>query len=126
MGRGFLEVDSGLKGDAHSGPWHRQVSLLALESIDKMKKHGLDLEYGDFAENLVVKGIELDKLPVGTILNLGSGAVLEVTQIGKDCHNSECAIKQQTGECVMPLEGIFAKVLNGGLVSAGDTIEVVK
>jgi len=110
-------------GDAHAGPWHRQVSLLALESIEKMRAAGLDVHPGDFAENLTTQGIELFSLPVGTKLKIGSQALGEVTQIGKECH-TRCAIYYQAGDCVMPKEGIFIRVLEEGPVRVGDKIEV--
>ena len=111
-GDGLLVEGHGLKGDAHAGDWHRQVSLLAIESIDKMRALGLDVGPGDFAENLTTEGIDLVSLPVGTRLKIGSEAVGEVTQIGKECH-SRCAIYYQAGDCVMPREGIFIRVLKG-------------
>ncbi len=123
-GDGLLVEGHGLKGDAHAGDWHRQVSLLAIESIDKMRALGLDVGPGDFAENLTTEGIDLVSLPVGTRLKIGSEAVGEVTQIGKECH-SRCAIYYQAGDCVMPREGIFIRVLKGGKVKNGETIEVV-
>lgn len=119
-----LVENFGLEGDGHGGDWHRQVSLLASESIAKMRAAGLDVGPGDFAENLTTEGIELFQLPIGTRLQLNSGALLEVTQIGKICHD-RCAIYYQAGDCVMPKEGIFARVLQGGLVSEGDSIEIV-
>ncbi len=121
--QGVLVADHGLQGDAHAGPWHRQVSLLALESIDKMRARGLDVGPGDFAENLTTEGIELFTLPIGTKLRLGLEALGEVTQIGKVCHD-RCAIYYQAGDCVMPREGIFIKVLKGGSIRAGDSISV--
>ncbi|MTI81271.1 MAG: MOSC domain-containing protein [Firmicutes bacterium] len=124
IGRGNLVVDFGVEGDAHGGPWHRQVSLLAMESIEKMRKQGLDVGPGDFAENITTEGIELFTLPVGTKLKLGQVAVGEVTQIGKECHHG-CAIRQQAGDCVMPREGIFVKVLVPGEVAVGDIIEIM-
>ena len=117
-------VNFGLEGDAHAGDWHRQVSLLGVESIDKMRQKGLELKPGDFAENVTTQGLDLPNLPVGTRLRLGNEVELEVTQIGKACHHG-CAIKQQVGDCVMPREGIFAKVLRGGLIHPGDGIEVL-
>lgn len=123
IGSAILKENWGLVGDAHAGDWHRQVSLLAEESILKMKAKGLELEPGDFAENLTVRGLDLPSLPVGTKLVVGDGVVLEVTQIGKECHHG-CAIYQQVGECIMPREGIFARVLKGGKVKVGDRIEV--
>lgn len=112
-----LVTGHGIAGDAHAGDWHRQVSLLARESIDKMRAMGLDVSAGDFAENITTTGIDLVSLPIGSRLELG-GALLEVTQIGKECH-TRCAIFYQAGDCVMPREGIFARVLKGGAVSAG-------
>jgi len=123
VGVGTLRVEWGLEGDAHAGPWHRQVSLLALESIEKMRKMGLDVGPGSFAENITTTGLELHTLPVGTRMRLGS-ALVEVTQIGKTCHKG-CAIRQQTGDCIMPREGIFVRVLRGGVVRRGDSIEVL-
>jgi MOSC domain-containing protein YiiM len=112
----------GVVGDAHAGRWHRQVSLLARESIGKLQRLGLDVGAGDFAENITTEGIELFSLPVGTRLAVGP-ALLVVTQIGKECH-ARCAIYRQAGDCVMPTEGIFARVLQGGTVKAGDTIRI--
>jgi MOSC domain-containing protein YiiM len=105
----------GIVGDAHAGDWHRQVSLLAAEDIDTMRGRGIEIGFGDFAENITTQGVDLAALPVGTRLHLGE-AVLEVTQIGKDCH-SHCAIYRAVGDCVMPRRGIFARVLKGGEVS---------
>ncbi len=113
----------GLEGDAHAGDGHRQVSLLALESIEKMRVEGLDVGPGDFAENITTSGLELVSLPVGTVLRVGGGARLEVSQIGKVCHD-RCAIFEQAGDCVMPREGIFARVLAGGQIGPGDRVEV--
>jgi MOSC domain-containing protein YiiM len=118
-----LRVNHGLVGDAHAGEWHRQVSLLASESIDKMRKLGLNVDSGDFAENITTTGIELVTLPIGTRLEVGE-ALLEVTQIGKECH-TRCAIFYQAGDCVMPKEGIFAKVITGGFVKPGDELRVI-
>lgn len=118
-----LRENHGIVGDAHAGEWHRQVSLLAAESIDKMRKLGLDVDAGDFAENITTKGIELVSLPIGTRLQVGT-ALLEVTQIGKECH-TRCAIYYQAGDCVMPKEGIFARVIHGGMVRPADRIAVV-
>lgn len=122
-GRGVLVQNFGLEGDAHGGDWHRQVSLLALESIEKMRARGLDVGPGDFAENITTRGIVLHTLPVGARLRIGTQALAEVTQIGKECHTG-CAIRQQTGDCVMPREGIFVRVLRGGEVAVGDAIAV--
>ncbi len=121
VGRGMLVKDLGLKGDGHAGFAHRQVSLLAMESIRKMQDKGLDVHPGDFAENLTTEGINLITLPVGSRLQAGTGGILRVTQIGKECH-SHCAIYEQAGDCVMPREGIFAEVLKGGEVKTGDVI----
>ncbi len=123
-GRGRLVAGLGLENDAHAGTPLRQVSLLAQESIDKMKARGLNATFGDFAENLTTRGIDLPSLPLGTRLQVGSTALLEVTQIGKVCHN-RCRIFYTMGDCVMPREGVFAKVLQGGEVGAGDPIEVL-
>lgn len=125
VGRCMLVQDSGLKDDAHAGFMHRQVSLLAAESIAKIKEKGIDVGCGDFAENLTTEGIELFTLPVGAKLKVGEGVVLRVTQIGKECH-ARCAIFQQVGDCVMPREGIFAEVLTEGEVKIGDGIEVMR
>ncbi len=123
VSRGDLKKDFGIVTDAHAGPHHRQVSLLANESIDKMRAMGADVVPGSFAENLTTEGIELVSLPVGTIITTSGGATLEVTQIGKVCHD-RCAIYESIGDCVMPREGIFVRVIEGGTVRPGDTIEV--
>jgi MOSC domain-containing protein YiiM len=117
----FLRAGHGIEGDAHAGPWHRQISLLAMESISKIRGKGLDVNPGDFAENITTEGIELHTLPVGTRLQLGNAIEVEVTQIGKECHN-RCAIFHAVGDCVMPREGIFVRVLKGGVVRPGDAI----
>ncbi len=117
-----VKLDHGIVGDAHAGNWHRQISLLGDESIEKMRALGLTLTPGAFAENIVTEGVVLNKLPIGTILRVGE-TVLQVTQIGKECHN-DCAIKKATGECVMPTEGIFAVVVKEGRIYPGDTLEV--
>ena len=119
-----LKLRHGIVGDAHAGDWHRQVSLLAEESVDTMRDLGLGLEPGAFAENINTRGIELKTLPVGTRLSVGE-TVLEVTQIGKQCH-SDCEIKRLTGKCVMPTEGIFAVVVREGAVRSGDRIEILE
>jgi len=121
----MLIKDKGLKDDAHAGFMHRQVSLLAQESINKIKNMGIDVVPGDFAENITTEGIELPSLPIGTKLLVGDGIVLRVTQIGKECH-ARCAIFQQVGDCVMPREGIFTEVLNEGEIKVGDTIKVAQ
>lgn len=120
---GECVVDFGIKGDAHGGDWHRQISLLAKESVDEMRARGVTLENGDFAENIVTEGINLKELPVGTRLLIGNDVVLEVTQIGKECH-SGCVIMQKAGKCVMPTDGIFAKVINPGNIKAEDQIVI--
>lgn len=125
VGEGVLKVNFGIEGDAHGGDWHRQVSLLAMESIKKMQDMGLDVGPGDFAENLTTEGIDLVSLPLGTKLKIGKSGVGEVTQIGKECH-TRCAIYYQAGDCVMPKEGIFIRVLEGGPIKVGDTIEVIE
>ncbi len=125
VGQGQLLENFGLEGDGHGGDWHRQVSLLAEESIDKMRAAGLDVGPGDFAENLTTRGIELCTLPLGSLLTVENGAELEVTQIGKECH-TRCSIYYQAGDCVMPKEGIFAKVLKPGSVANGDLITLVR
>ena len=112
----------GIDGDAHAGDWHRQVSLLAGESIDNVKEILPTLKNGAFAENIITRGIDLNGLQVGNRLQIGEQVVLEITQIGKECHNSGCAIKKATGDCIMPREGIFARVVNGGAVTKDDTI----
>lgn len=121
---GMFEENYGLIGDAHAGKGHRQVSLLAAESIEKMKQMGAKgLCSGKFAENITTEGVQLHTLPVGTKLRIGE-TIQEVTQIGKECHNG-CAIKQQVGQCIMPKEGIFTKVLKGGKIKAGNLVEVI-
>jgi len=120
---GSLIENYGLENDAHAGDWHRQVSLLAIESIAKIREKGLDVNPGDFAENITTEGIMLWELPVGTRMKLGEEALVEVTQIGKECHD-RCAIYHQVGDCVMPREGIFVKVLKGGAIGAADGIQI--
>jgi len=118
-----LIQDHGVEEDAHAGPWHRQVSFLASESIEKAKKKGLDVTFGDFAENVATSGINWLKIPVGTSVHLGESAIVEITQIGKECHN-KCAIYYLAGDCIMPREGIFARVLEGGKIHCGDMIRI--
>lgn len=122
----FVEVrlHHGIVGDAHAGDWHRQISLLAEESVDTMRKSGLSLPPGAFAENILTRGMELKTLPVGTRLRVGE-TLLEVTQIGKECHN-DCEIRRIAGNCVMPTDGIFAIVVQEGKIYPGDTVEVAK
>lgn len=120
-----INENYGIVGDAHSSPeWHRQVSLLAIESIDKMRAKGLDVNPGDFAENITTGGIDLLALPIGTKLEIGKEVIGEVSQIGKECH-TRCQIYYQAGDCVMPKEGIFIRVLRGGTVKVGDAINVI-
>ena len=119
-----LIVDHGLKDDAHSGPWHRQVSFLAAESIDQARDSGLDVEFGSFAENIATEGVDWVSVPVGTRFKLGDTALVEITQIGKECKN-KCAIYYQAGDCIMPREGVFARVIIGGVIHTGDAIERV-
>ena len=121
----LLMENIGLKDDAHAGSDIRQVSLLAKESIEKIRAKGLDVQYGDFAENLTTEGIDLPSLPIGTRLKVGDKVLLEVTQIGKICHE-RCNIFYTVGDCVMPREGIFVKVLSGGEVQVGDQIELAE
>ncbi len=119
-----LKAGFGVVGDAHAGNWHRQVSLLAVESIDKMVANGAEVSPGDFAENITTEGIELLELYVGSKLKLGENVELEITQFGKKCH-SRCEIFEQVGDCIMPREGIFAKVITPGQINVGDVIEVI-
>lgn len=119
-----LVQDHGLEGDAHAGPWHRQVSLLAVESIERARKQGLDVTFGDFAENIATSGIDWQEVPVGTHVRLGDSALVEITQIGKECHN-KCAIYYLAGDCIMPREGIFARVLKGGKICCGDVVHII-
>lgn len=118
-----VKIDHGIIGDAHAGNWHRQVSLLGTESVQKLKSRFPDIPVGAFAENILTEGITLYELPVGTQLQIGE-TLLEVTQIGKECH-AHCAIRKQVGDCVMPREGIFAVVLKEGTIQAGDQIQIV-
>ena len=119
---GLFQTEHGLVGDAHAGVIdRRQVSLLATESIDKMRNRGLELVPGDFAENLTTEGIDLHHLPIGTRLTVGDEVALEISQIGKECHTA-CAIRRKVGECIMPEEGVFARVITGGTIRTGDRI----
>ena len=122
VGEAEFVVQHGIKGDAHAGNWHRQVSLLALQKIDAFRARGADVNDGDFGENLVVEGIDFASLPLGTLLRSGK-VVLEMTQIGKECH-SHCAIFKRMGDCIMPREGVFARVIHGGRIRAGDEMRV--
>jgi len=123
VAEGLFKEDYGLTGDAHADCLtNRQVSLLAMESIDKMQSQDLKLRPGDFAENITTEGIDLIHLPVGSRILVGGEVILEVTQIGKECHTA-CAIRRQVGECIMPEEGVFARVVHGGLVKPGDIVK---
>jgi len=117
-----LLEDHGMEGDAHAGKWHRQVSFLAAESIAGAKERGLDVDFGDFAENIATTGIDWVNIPVGTKFKLGETAQVEITQIGKECHK-RCAIYYKAGDCIMPKEGVFARVLKGGDIACGNEIE---
>jgi MOSC domain-containing protein YiiM len=121
----YLSKDHGLEGDAHAGPWHRQVSLLASESIEEARRQGLDVGFGDFAENIATTGIDWKNIPIGTRVRLGGDVMIEITQIGKECHN-RCAIYYKAGDCIMPREGVFARVLIEGPIKCGDPIEIIK
>ena len=126
IAEGLFKENYGLIGDAHADcQTNRQVSLLAMESIDKMQNLGLNLSPGDFAENITVEGIDLCHQPIGTRILVGDEVVLEVTQIGKECHTA-CAIRRQVGTCIMPEEGVFARVIRGGSVRAGDQITRIR
>ena len=120
-----LVEEWGIEDDAHAGKWHRQISLLAGESIDNVKEILPTLKNGAFAENIITRGIDLLQVPVGQQLAFGQGVVLEITQIGKECHNDGCVIKKATGDCIMPREGLFAKVIKGGTISVNDEIEII-
>ena len=117
-----LMENHGIKGDAHAGDWHRQLSFLASESIEKASSEDLKLNFGDFAENIATTGIDWKNEPIGKIFRLGETALVEITQIGKECHK-KCAIFYRTGDCIMPKEGVFAKILRGGFIRVGDRIE---
>jgi len=120
----FLSKDHGLQGDAHAGKWHRQVSFLSSEAIESARQKGLDVTFGDFAENIATTGIDWKTLPLGTRVRLGDSVVVEITQIGKQCHN-KCAIYYQAGDCIMPREGVFARVLDEGNIRCGDSIQIM-
>ncbi|MDD5605127.1 MAG: MOSC domain-containing protein [Dehalococcoidales bacterium] len=125
VGKAVLVSGSGIEGDGHADSrTHRQVSLLSVSSIEKMKKLGLEIKPGDFAENITVSGLEVFSLPIGTRIKIGDEAILEITQIGKECHD-HCAIFKTVGTCIMPVEGVFARVITGGEVSTGNTIELI-
>ena len=124
VGSARLIEDWGVENDSHAGKWHRQVSLLSFEKIEAFRARGADVAFGAFGENLVVSGIDFRTLPVGTKFKCND-VVLELTQIGKECH-SGCAIFEKMGECIMPREGVFTRVLRGGVISVGDTMEILK
>ena len=117
----LLVKEHGIQGDAHAGAWHRQVSFLAVESIEKAKAAGLSVGFGDFAENIATEGIDWVNVPVGGRFRLGESALVEITQIGKECHK-KCAIYYLAGDCIMPREGVFARVIQGGVIRCGDEI----
>ena len=119
----YLKKEHGLEGDAHAGTWHRQVSFLASEEIEKARQKGLEVTFGDFAENIASKGIDWKTLPIGTHVRLGDKVLVEITQIGKECHN-KCAIYYAAGDCIMPREGVFARVLEDGKIRRGDEIKI--
>lgn len=118
-----LRPDWGIEGDAHAGNWHRQVSLLSFEAIENFKELGADVGNGAFGENIIVEGFDLKALPIGTRFRSNS-TVLELTQIGKKCH-AHCAIYHKMGDCIMPREGVFCKVIDGGVITVGDSIEII-
>lgn len=119
-----LVKDHGIKDDAHAGKWHRQISFLAIESIEKAITKDFRPKFGDFAENIATKGIDWKNQPVGQKFKLGEHVLVEITQIGKECHQ-KCAVFYRTGDCIMPKEGVFAKVLEGGTIKTGDMIQKV-
>jgi MOSC domain-containing protein YiiM len=116
--------DHGLNGDAHAGPWHRQISFLASESIESVRQKGLKVASGDFAENITTSGVDWKQIPIGCRLQLGENVIVEITQIGKECHK-KCAIYYQAGDCIMPREGIFGRVIEGGLIRIDDRIRIL-
>lgn len=120
----YLKEDWGIEGDAHAGKWHRQVSLLSVEKVNDFREKGANVINGAFGENLVVEGYDLKTIPVGTRFKVGSEVILEMTQIGKQCH-SHCEIYKVMGDCIMPREGVFARVIHGGEVNRGDAIEII-
>lgn len=120
-----LVTDSGIRGDAHAGSWPRQVSLLASEDAERMKQVLPELKPGDFAENILTQGVDLDCVEVGDIIRLGKDIILEVTQIGKECHTA-CEIRNKTGKCIMPSRGVFARVIQGGSLRKGDPVRIEK
>jgi MOSC domain-containing protein YiiM len=121
----FISKDHGLEGDAHAGKWHRQVSFLSSESIEETRQQGLDVTFGDFAENIATTGIDWKTIPVGSRIKLGDTVLVEITQIGKECHN-RCAIYYKAGDCIMPREGVFARVLEEGKIRRGDEVKIMQ
>ncbi len=121
----LLVRNHGLEGDAHAGPWHRQVSFLSSENIEQARNQGLDVTFGDFAENISTLGIDWKNVPVGAQVKLGEEALVEITRIGKECHN-KCAIYYLAGDCIMPKEGVFARVLEGGRIRRGDDVTIIE
>ena len=121
----LISKDHGLEGDAHAGKWHRQVSFLSSESIEAARQQGLDVTFGDFAENIATTGIDWKTLPLGTRVRMGETVLVEITQIGKECHN-KCAIYYKAGDCIMPREGVFARVLEEGKIRCGDEIKILQ
>ena len=119
-----LLLDHGIEGDAHAGPWHRQVSFLAAESIENARNQGLTVDFGSFAENIATTGIDWEAISVGTRMQLGESALVEITQKGKECHN-KCAIYYMAGDCIMPREGVFGRVAKGGRIRFGDQVRIV-
>lgn len=124
VAKGYLLKNHGLKDDAHAGKWHRQISFLSSENIDQEREKGLDVTFGDYAENIATSGIDWKKIPVGTKVLLGKSAVVEITQIGKKCHN-KCEIYHQAGNCIMPKEGVFGRVIEEGKILCGDDIKIM-
>lgn len=121
--KALLIREHGIDGDAHAGAWHRQVSFLSKESIETARERGFQVTFGDFAENIATEGVDWPALPVGTRVRLGNSVRVEVTQIGKECHK-KCAIFYQAGDCIMPREGVFARVLEGGTIRSGDAVTI--
>ncbi len=124
VGKGALIAGHGIEGDSHTGTWHRQVSMLAMESIRKVQELGLEIKPGDFAENLTIEGLNFEDLTIGKRVKIGSSAIGEVTQIGKECHN-ECDIRRRVNDCIMTREGVFLQIHVGGPVQTGDPVELL-
>ena len=114
----------GIQGDAHAGPWERQISFLANEQIQEARQRGLEVDFGDFAENVATEGVDWKGLPLGTLVKLGDRVIVEITKIGKECHK-KCAIYYQAGDCIMPREGVFGRVIEGGTLCCGDEIAIL-